>query len=732
MRAVRQHERHGIRRLVLSGVAVAIAAGYITAGGALIGALSATTDRAVGSTLPKSSLVVEAPVSNNGLEPAKGYSSQDIARVAATKGVASVSGFGSHPIALMKSSQEPFLGNADAFAVDPANPVEAKLATGALPLLPMEVTLDKTTSERIGVSVGQRLLVKGSDGQVKSLTVVGITQDGGTPITSYGAVVGMATSDYLWAAGPNSLDAMLVNTAAGSDLKQVRAALAGDSAGGSVTSNSSWASTQRGKNSSIATEATILFGIAAVVVVGIAAAAVSTTLRVSLASRLREAGLLRAIGASGQQLRKILFRQALAIGVIGSVVGVGVGYAAAALTSAVVSATLGSGAVTIPGPSVGYAIAGVVVGVLVTLFGVMRPAREAMRTSPVEAVVDSEVSEADLTGVARRGRIQSKILFAIGMVCLVLSLGGNILVLFAPIGGIFLSMSFSRSAVRFVGVVARRLPRRKGSTLGLAADSVQRLPMRSGKLAALVATSTALIGTLVLVGAAMFSMQSSTQLLDKMAAVSSAPSQTSAVVEAVKANGHSLYAVPSNEPGITYVGSSVGRGEAESPVDLADVHIAVSNVAGTSVYPANQLTSLQPDDGSGGLLSALLAIVGSLAIGTGVLTGVVFVAASISSLRARAGELGVLRAIGMTRRRMVRMVTIEGGLVGFVGAVGGAAIAVVVAGVAFLPTGMPFGALGLLLVGGVVVGATAAATLGTFWPAWLQNRRTVMPASGVE
>jgi len=100
----------------------------------------------------------------------------------------------------------------------------------------------------------------------------------------------------------------------------------------------------------------------------------------------------------------------------------------------------------------------------------------------------------------------------------------------------------------------------------------------------------------------------------------------------------------------------------------------------------------------------------------------------------RVREIGVLRAAGMTRRQVGRLVLVEGGLLGVVGAalgiVGGLAISVVVSFVAGSSEASSSGPIaGALPWGSIVVAVglgLGVSVLAAAYPAWLAGRLPVV------
>ena len=111
-----------------------------------------------------------------------------------------------------------------------------------------------------------------------------------------------------------------------------------------------------------------------------------------------------------------------------------------------------------------------------------------------------------------------------------------------------------------------------------------------------------------------------------------------------------------------------------------------------------------------------------IAVGVTVLLGALAVADVLYlNLRARAGELALLRATGWSDRHVTRLVCTEGALLGLLGGLAGAIAGL---GIAWALTGPPpTGAVLAAVIG--VVGGTVVATLASLLPASLAARRSV-------
>ena len=103
------------------------------------------------------------------------------------------------------------------------------------------------------------------------------------------------------------------------------------------------------------------------------------TLVLSVFERTREIGMLRAVGTSRRQIRRMIRHESVITALIGSVIGILLGIAFGALLAARVSSI----AFTIPvGSLIIFLIASWIVGLLAAIF----PARRASRLQPLEAL----------------------------------------------------------------------------------------------------------------------------------------------------------------------------------------------------------------------------------------------------------------------------------------------------------------------------------------------------------
>ena len=220
------------------------------------------------------------------------------------------------------------------------------------------------------------------------------------------------------------------------------------------------------------------------------------TFSMLVAQRTRELALLRAVGASRRQVTRSVMVEALAVGLLGSTVGLGLGFVLAIGLRAlfgVIGLDMPTGSLTLQPDTVVWCY---VVGVVVTLVAAYFPARRAAKIPPVAALRDDVgMRPASLT---RRGIIGGLIAGA-GAVMLVVSSvtegSGSLqllgLAVFALlVGAAVLAPTLSRPVV---AVLAAAYPRVFGAVGKLSRQNAVRNPRRTAATASALMIGLALI-----------------------------------------------------------------------------------------------------------------------------------------------------------------------------------------------------------------------------------------------
>lgn len=226
------------------------------------------------------------------------------------------------------------------------------------------------------------------------------------------------------------------------------------------------------------------------------------TFSMLVAQRSKELALLRALGASRGQVTRLVLTEALALGLVGSTLGLGAGIGIAAGLRAVF-ATFGltlDGALVFSTSTILWAYG---VGVVVTLAAAYLPAHRAARTAPVVAMRGELVTTE--RSLRRRTTVGAS-MAALGVVALVLAEVGpgsatswvGLAALALVIGTITLSPALAQVFLRTVGAA---LPRLWGRTGHLARENALRNPRRTAATASALMIGLALVTGFGVLGA---------------------------------------------------------------------------------------------------------------------------------------------------------------------------------------------------------------------------------------
>ncbi|OHX02505.1 MULTISPECIES: ABC transporter permease [Micromonospora] len=202
----------------------------------------------------------------------------------------------------------------------------------------------------------------------------------------------------------------------------------------------------------------ILLGFAAVALL-VGTFLILNTFSIIVAQRTRELALMRAIGASGKQVIGSVVLEALAVGLIASVLGLAAGIGVGALLAYLFGQLAGGLTLAGLGVPASAVIGAFAVGMLITVIAALLPAVRASRIPPIAAMQDVATPDRPLTKVTIGGAVVT----GIGAVLLFIGLGGHagdstlatILggVLFAFIGVALLTPIISRPVVSLLGAI---------------------------------------------------------------------------------------------------------------------------------------------------------------------------------------------------------------------------------------------------------------------------------------
>jgi putative ABC transport system permease protein len=315
----------------------------------------------------------------------------------------------------------------------------------------------------------------------------------------------------------------------------------------------------------------------AAVALFVGAFVIFNTMSITVAQRTRELATLRTIGASRAQLRRAVLLEAFVIGLVASLIGLGLGILLAVGLNRLFDA-LGFGL-----PTTDMVIAtrtivvALLVGVVVTLLAAFAPALRATRISPILAV--REGAELPRGRFSRFTPYIALVVIALSLALLaramftdeldtgqrLLSIAGGVLLLF--VGVAMISPKLVRPLAAVVGVPGEKLA---GISGFLARRNTLRNPGRTAATAAALMIGLALVTFVAVLANGM------------------KESNRGAIEEQIRADF-----VVTSQDGFTPFVAAAGAAAARAPeVELAtSVRAEVGKVAGTDKY----VTGIEPD-----------------------------------------------------------------------------------------------------------------------------------------
>jgi putative ABC transport system permease protein len=384
----------------------------------------------------------------------------------------------------------------------PAERSGLRLVRGHEPRGAGEVVIDADSADHSGISLGDPLRVIVTGGSF-DVTVVGIAAF--TSLSPGVTVVFLDTvsaQDRLLgtAGGSSSVE---IDALAGVDLDDLKRRIE------SVLGHGVTVSTRAEVAGSAAADlgASVLFF--TVAMLGFAAMAllvgmflIFNTFAMLIASRTREVGLLRAVGASRGQVGRSVLMEALLLGLIGSTLGLAAGAGlAVGLMAALDGPGAGRGLAPLLEPRT--AIAAYVIGIGVTGISAYLPARRAARITPMAALRDAGTP----TTQTRRVRtVAGAALMTVG------AAGLAVAVVRGSSGALAIGIMASLPAFVVLGpvltrlvipVLARPYPGWFGVVGRLSRDNALRNPRRTGATAAALMIGLTVVGCVAVVASSM-------------------------------------------------------------------------------------------------------------------------------------------------------------------------------------------------------------------------------------
>jgi putative ABC transport system permease protein len=234
---------------------------------------------------------------------------------------------------------------------------------------------------------------------------------------------------------------------------------------------------------------------------------IANTLAITVAQRMREFATLRTLGASRRQVLGSVVLESLAVGVVGSLIGLFLGLGIAVGLMALLEAT----GVDLPSSSLVFSIRTIVVsigvGTLIALLASLRPAVRATRVEPISAVREGAVMPASrfaryAVPVSATVLTAAVVLFSYGVFAGGLDVKVRLVSLVLGVLLMFVGVAMiATRVVRPLAFVLGAPGARFGGTAGrLARQNAVRNPSRTASTAAAVMIGLALITFVAVIG----------------------------------------------------------------------------------------------------------------------------------------------------------------------------------------------------------------------------------------
>jgi putative ABC transport system permease protein len=493
-------------RLLLSTSAIVLGVAFVSGSMILTDTLGRVFDNLFVTVNAQTDLEVRGHVAIDGATGPtvlrKPVAASLITTIAALPGVAGVTGDVSGYAQIVRKDGSTYqTGGAPAGGINyDANPATSpmSLRNGRAPVAADEVALDVTTAKKAGFRVGDRITLLLASGRQQPI-VTGTFGLGESDSLGGASIVAFEQKTAERILGrPGEYDAVRIAAADGvsaSDLRQrLTQALPGTvevATGSQIAAESANA-----VKSGLGFFSTLLLAFAGVALF-VGAFLIFNTFSMLVAQRQRELAVLRALGASRNQVTSSVLAEALVVGLLASGIGIALGLLVALGLRALVGtfgATLPAGPLVVSARTV---LLSLVVGVVITAVAALLPARKASAVRPIEAMRAAAQAEGNL----RRGTVIGTLLLLPGLSLLLIGLRGRLPLLAVGciltfLGVAALAPLLSRPVARLLGApFIHRIPGRLGRL------NAMRNPRRTATTAAALMIGLAMVSAVSLLGA---------------------------------------------------------------------------------------------------------------------------------------------------------------------------------------------------------------------------------------
>ena len=377
-----------------------------------------------------------------------------------------------------------------------------KLAQGTGPRGASQVVMDQGTAQEYGFHVGDQVKVL-LPGAPRTFTISGIVRFGtannlaGATIAAFDLPTAQRVFDKV-----AKLDTIDVIVAGGADKATVQRAIqASLPTGVEVVTGQTVANENTGLMDQMLGFLSTALLVFAFIALFVGAFTIFNTFSIIVGQRTRELALLRIVGASKRQVFQSVLLEALLLGLVASVVGLGLGV----LTAMGLDALLKSFGISLPQSSLVFSMRTVVValgvGVGVTLVSAISPARHALRIPPIMALASYSAASA---ASPRRRLFVGAGVGALGGLLLAMGLVKGVIAL-VGLGAVAVFIGVGMLAPLVARPMSSVLGRPLAAALGVAGqlgrENSMRSPRRTAQTASALMIGLALVSTFTVFGA---------------------------------------------------------------------------------------------------------------------------------------------------------------------------------------------------------------------------------------
>ncbi|MET0764595.1 MAG: ABC transporter permease [Blastococcus sp.] len=379
------------------------------------------------------------------------------------------------------------------------------LRAGDAPAGPREVAVDAATAEKQGFAPGDPITILFADGP-RDFTVSGIAGFGEADNLAGATMAAFDLATAQQVLGKVGVfDSIDVQAESGVSPEELRDRVAAALPGGleAVTSDEVVAESSEAVADALGFFTTGLLGFAAISLL-VGALIIWNTFSILVAQRTRELALLRAVGASRRQVRFSVVAESFVIGLVAAGLGLGLGIGVAAG----LRAALGAVGIEVPTTTLQVEprtiVAALLVGVVVTVFAALLPARQATKVAPVAALraVDAPAKRVGRVRIALGSLLT--LAGAAGLASAIAAEGhlqlAGIAMLLTLVGVLTLAPLIATAVTTVVGAPLARFG---GTTAALARRNALRNPRRTANTATALMIGLALVSTVTVVASSM-------------------------------------------------------------------------------------------------------------------------------------------------------------------------------------------------------------------------------------